>query len=119
MYNKILFLDDEIIYPIISYKIYSKGDIYNYFQYELFVEISKNNFNSNSHILSDKDLVLFSEDNLECDFFSKTYFNTILQNEISYCLSFEVAHINKFNLSDIDCLKHIARDLKIKSILDI
>jgi len=129
MYNKILFLDNYIIYPICSYKVRSYHDIGEknnmfYFQHELNIILDTIKVNMellrdlNRLNYEDTTIVLFNEDDIKCLVLSKTCLKHINNKINTIILDFDVVRMNETNISQIDSLKYIARDLKIKSILD-
>jgi hypothetical protein len=129
MYNKILFLDNDIIYPICSYKVRSYHDIGEknnmfYFQHELNIILDTIKVNMellrdlNRLNYEDTTIVLFNEDDIKCLVLSKTCLKHINNKINTIILDFDVVRMNETNISQIDSLKYIARDLKIKSILD-
>jgi len=130
MYNKILILDNDVIYPICSFKVRSYHDVGEknnmfYFQHELKIVIDPNKFNMellrdlNRLNYEDTTIVLFNEDDIKCLVFSKTYLMDITNTKSNTAiLTFDVVRMNETDVYQIESLKYIARDLKIKSILD-
>jgi len=131
MYTKILFLDNDVIYPICSYKVISYHDIGDkdnryelYFQHELNIVVDTIKVNMdllrdiNRLNYEDTTLVLFNEDDIKCLVLNKTYLKHINNKSNTTILTFDVVRINETDVFQIDNLKYIARDLKIKSILD-
>ena len=132
MFNKILILDNDIIYPIISYKIDTYRNVNDppndraklYFQHSLILELKPNKvsidflFNLNRTNFQETTLVLFSEENVECCVLSKTFLKEMPSYIDTIIILFEVVRINFTNVSQVDRLKYIERDFKIKNILD-
>lgn len=124
MFNKILILNNDIIYPIISYKIDTYRNVNDkamlYYQHSLILELVPDKFsigflfNLNRTNFVETTLVLFSEENVECCVLSKTF----LKEMTKLVLQFEVVHIDFINVSQISKLKYIERDLNIKNILN-
>lgn len=128
MFNKILILDNDIIYPIISYKIDTYRNANDramlYYQHSLILELKPDKvsidflFNLNRTNFEETTLVLFAEENVECCILSKTYLKEMPSYIDTIIILFEVVRINFTNVSQVDRLKYIERDFKIKSILD-
>jgi len=129
MYNKILILDNGVIYPIYSYKIISYHDVGDknhmlYFQHELNIIVDTIKVNMdllrdlNRLNYEDTTIVLFNEDDIKCLVLSKTYLKHINNKSNITILIFDVVRMNETDVYQIESLKYIARDLKIKSILD-
>lgn len=129
MYNKILILDNDIIYPLCSYKVISYHDVRDksnmfYFQHELNIVVDTIKVNMdllrdlNRLNYEDTTIVLFNEDDIKCLVFSKTYLKHINNKDNTTILTFDVVRMNETDVYQIESLKYIARDLKIKSILD-
>ena len=129
MYSKILFLDNDIIYPICSYKVrtyHEIGDKNNtlYFQHELNIIVDTIKVNMdllrdlNRLNYEDTTIILFNEDDIKCLVFSKTYLKHINNKSNTAIITFDVVRMNETDVYQIESLKYIARDLKIKSILD-
>jgi hypothetical protein len=129
MYSKILILDNDVIYPICSYKVISYHDVGDknnmlYFQHELNIVVDT--IKVNMDLLRDLNIlnygettiVLFNEDNIKCLVLSKTYLKHINNKSNTAILDFDVVRMNETDVYQIESLKYIARDLKIKSILD-
>jgi len=129
MYNKILILDNDLIYPICSYKVRTYHEIGEknnmfYFQHELNIIVDTIKVNMdllrdlNRLNYEDTTIVLFNEDDIKCLVLSKTYLKHINNKSNITILIFDVVRINETDVFQIEILKYIARDLKIKSILD-
>ena len=128
MFNKILILDNDIIYPIISYKIDTYRNVNDramlYYQHSLILELVPNKvsidflFNLNRTNFEETTLVLFSEENVECCVLSKTFLKEMPSYIDTIILLFEVVRINFTNVSQVDRIKYIEREFKIKNILD-
>jgi hypothetical protein len=96
-----------------------------YFQHELKIVIDPNKFNMellsdlNRLNYEDTTIVLFNEDDIKCLVFSKTYLMDITNTKSNTAIiTFDVVRMNETDVYQIESLKYIARDLKIKSILD-
>ena len=129
MCNKVLFLDNNIIYPIYSYEVDNYNQIYDkhimlYFNHKLKIEIDSNKVdkeflkNLNKTNYDDTKIVLFNENNLKCVIFSKAYLKPFIKSDFNITLIFEAVSVELTSVLKVDSLKYIARNLKIKRILE-
>lgn len=127
IYDKILLLDNNIHYTMLSYNfkdLRMTNNPFFYYQYQILIKIyGKENdiefFNQlNKLNYSDTTLILFSINSSNCIIFEKSYLeSTIFDNNI-LTLCFEGRHFTHEKISKHDKVKYLIRDLKIKSILD-